>query len=161
MIGVLLLGALIGALACWFYFNKAIELVKDVGQDVFASFMYNYEINEARLQAKNPNHDVAIYAIKRALTHLQELKPSSHSPCRVKPFEMASLHVSLAHIYKEIGNVAERYAHLKMALDEYTRFGWQLNDIEELKEALPLIENNKEKEAVQKFGKAIEPECRK
>jgi tetratricopeptide (TPR) repeat protein len=161
IVGVFSLGALFGALLCWFYFNQAIKATLAVGQDVFASAMYNYEIKEARLQAKNPNHEVAIYALNRALTNLQIFKPSRRTPCRVVSFEIATLHVNVARIYREIGNVTEQEAHLKMALNEYAKFGWQFSNIEELKQALPLIENNKEKEAVQKYGKGIEPECRK
>lgn len=92
--GVFSLGAIAGALGVFFYFYETINSMKEVGNDLFSSAMWTYELNEANEQAKNPNHEVAIYALNRAIKNLKEFTPPQRiASCRVAPYKIATLNI--------------------------------------------------------------------
>lgn len=157
---LLLVGASIGALGCWLYFIQSMRHLASFNEDIYASGLFTYELNEAEKQASNPNRDVAIYSLNRAVIQLQKVQPPRFMNCRAAPFRIAKLQLRLAHLYKEAGNTTERNIQLQSALSQYARMGWKLESVAELERALPLIEVGKTVEAIKSFGKSIEPTCR-
>jgi hypothetical protein len=145
-------GVIVGAIGCWYYFHKTISHVVTQGQDIFTSALYNYEIEEANRQYTNPNKDVAIYALNRAASNLEKLPSPQRIGCRRLAYELAKLNVRLAHLYRANGDSASEATHLTSAISHYEKMGWHLNDLNQLKQALPLIESDKTADAMEKFG---------
>jgi hypothetical protein len=65
---------------------------------------------------------------------------------------LAKLNVRLAHLYRANGDSVSEAAHLTSAISHYEKMGWHLNDLDQLKQALPLIESDKTADAMKKFG---------
>jgi hypothetical protein len=155
---LVVISAAAGALGCWFYFAETMKSALALGQDMFSSGLYSYEFDEADRQYTNPNRDVAIYALSRAVKNLEQFPPPQNMGCRHIAFGMAKLNIRLAHLHKEAGDKAAEDFRLQSAISHYAKMGWRLTDITELQKALPLIEAEKTVEAMKSIGR-IEGSC--
>jgi hypothetical protein len=148
----LALGIAIGLAGHWHYFKNTMSRIASTGQDMFASALYNYEVTEAQAQLRNPNKDIAIYALNRAVKNLEVFQAPYTVTCRKTAYELGRFNIRLALLYKETGNIAASDEHLKKAIASYQSMGWIFKDVAELSQAIPLIDAEKSGEAIQKYG---------
>jgi hypothetical protein len=156
-LAVFFVGVAIGAVSCWLYFGQTMRDMLVVGQDMFASGLYTYESKEADSQFLNPNRDVAIYALDRAVRHLSEFQTPRTATCRTTAYKLGKFNVRLAELYKVAGNQEPRERHMQNALASYEAMGWKLRGIGELEKAIPLIEADRTAEALKAYGELITP----
>lgn len=152
-----LLGAVVGFMGCWLYFQKSFTEATSVSLDMFASALYTYELNEAESQFSSANRDVAIYALDRAVRNLKSFQDPKYMTCRNTAYSLGKFNVRLAQLYGETGNHQARDKHLKNAMASYETVGWKLKNTDELQEAIPLIESGNTAEALKTYGELITP----
>ncbi|MDB5814894.1 MAG: hypothetical protein JWN23_2011 [Rhodocyclales bacterium] len=152
-----LFGVAIGYVGCWCHFQRTIKSMVAIGQDMFASSLYNYEIIEAQDQLNNSHRDVAIYALSRAVRNLSSFQAPKITTCRKTAYDLGRFNVRLALLYEEAGNQNARTKHLEKAMASYESMGWILKDASELIKAIPLIDSGKTAEAVKKYGRLTTP----
>lgn len=154
---IFLIGAALGYVGCWYYFHKTVRQATSVARETLESALYTYEFNEAERQFNNTNHDVAIYALERAVRHLDSFQEPRYVTCRRTAYNLGKYNIRLATLYEEKGNQQARKAYLEKAMASYETMGWKLKDIDELQKAIPFIESDRTPEALKTYGVLITP----
>jgi hypothetical protein len=135
-------------------FEKNYTLALTQGLNTINLIVNGMEFVEAEKQYLNKNRDVAIYALERALQRVTLNPKVAEYDVRHINFGTATIHARLGKLYQESGNKQLSENHLKNAVGDFDKVGWKLG-IDEILPALSLLDKNREREAIQKFGKLV------
>lgn len=157
------LGATLGIIVYISYSAFDLEEHKSRLRKINSITVWSLEYKEALDQANNPNDDIAVYALERALRILKSIKSpelyDGNLDCRITSSKYAELHMKLSKLYAKKDEPTKESEQLNYALAEYKKFGWIFEDAEQLKKAYKLIEISQGLKAIKRYGRSTKPAC--
>ena|SRR5690349_19656047 len=106
---------------------------------------------EAFAQYRTGDPHVALYVLTRALTAQEEHVRVTNTQ-KSNFWDIGLLNARLANVHSQLGDAEQAALHVQSAIVAFAQFGWQLHNADELWGALELIDNNKLREAVERYG---------
>jgi hypothetical protein len=106
---------------------------------------------EGFTQYRTGDRHVALYVLTRALQAQEEHLRATNTP-KSSFWDIGLLNARIAKVHSQLGEAEQAALHVQSAIIAFTQFGWRLRNADELWGALELIDNNKLREAVERYG---------